>query len=131
MTKSEIEGYRNQLLEMARRITGDLSGLTDEALRRTGGEASGNLSNTPLHLADLGTDNFEQELTLSLVENDDQTLEAIRAAMERIENGTFGRCERCDKPISKERLNALPFTSLCVDCAREAENGQSIAGKVE
>jgi RNA polymerase-binding transcription factor DksA len=131
MTKSDIEGYRNQLFAMARRITGNLSGLTDEALRRTGGEASGNLSNTPLHLADLGTDNYEQELTLSLVENEDQTLEAIRAAVERIDGGTFGRCERCEKPISKERLNALPYTSLCVDCARLAENGQGAAGKRE
>jgi DnaK suppressor protein len=128
MTQTEINHYRDQLLNLARRITGDLSGLTGEALRRTGGEASGNLSNTPLHLADLGTDNYEQELTLSLLENEDQTLEAIRAAMDRIDNGTFGRCERCDRPISKERLNVLPFTSLCVDCARQAENHSSVAG---
>ena len=131
MTQSELQRYRNQLLDLARRINGDLSGLTDEALRQTGGEASGNLSNMPLHMADLGTDNYEQELTLSLLENEDQTLEAIKAAVERIDQGTFGQCERCRKPISKERLNALPFTSLCVDCARQAENNQPVAGNVE
>jgi DnaK suppressor protein len=131
MTQSELDRYRNQLMDMARRINDDFSGLTDEALRRTGGEASGNLSNTPLHMADLGTDNYEQELTLSLLENEDQTLEAIRGALGRIDQGTFGRCERCAKPISKERLNVLPFTSLCVDCARQAETNQPVAGNVD
>ena len=122
MTPSEIEHYRQALLALARRITGDVSDLSGEALRRMGGEASGNLSNTPLHLADLGTDNYEQEVTLSLLENEDQTLEAIRAAMERIEKGTFGSCERCHKEISRERLKAIPYASLCVECARQTEN---------
>src|SRR5947209_13318303 len=103
MTQSELERYRQQLLALARRISGDVSDLSGEALRRTGGEASGNLSNTPLHLADLGTDNYEQEVTLSLLENQDQTLEAIRATMDRIDKGTFGRCARCQKEISRER----------------------------
>jgi RNA polymerase-binding transcription factor DksA len=131
MTPSELDHYRNQLMDLARRINGDLSGLTGEALRQTGGEASGSLSNTPLHLADLGTDNYEQELTLSLLENEDQLLEAIKGALERMDRGTFGRCERCEKPISKERLNVLPFTSLCVDCARQAETSEAVPGNIE
>jgi DnaK suppressor protein len=121
MTQAEIDRYREQLLALARRITGDVSDLSGEALRGTGGEASGNLSDTPLHPADLGTDAFEQEVTLSLLENEDRTLEAIKAAVERIDKGTFGRCERCHKEISKQRLHALPFASLCVACARQAE----------
>ena len=110
MTQSELDRYREQLLSLARRITRDVSDLSGEALRGTGGEASGSLSNTPLHLADLGTDNYEQEVNLSLLENEDQTLEAIKAAVGRIERGTFGRCERCHKEIAKERLRAVPFT---------------------
>ena len=121
MTPSEVDLYREQLQALARRITKDVSDLSGEALRRMGGEASGNLSNTPLHLADLGTDNYEQEVTLSLLENEDQTLEAIRAAVERIEKGSFGQCERCHKEISGERLRAIPFTPFCVECARLTE----------
>jgi RNA polymerase-binding transcription factor DksA len=121
MTPAETDRYREQLLALARRITGDVSNLSNEAFRTMGGEASGSLSNTPLHLADLGTDNYEQELTLSLLENEDQTLEAIKIAVERIDKGTFGRCERCNKEISKERLQAVPFTPFCVECARQQQ----------
>jgi RNA polymerase-binding transcription factor DksA len=128
MTQSELDHYRELLLSLARRIKGDVADLSGEALRRTGGEASGNLSNTPLHLADLGTDNYEQEVTLSLLENEDQTLEAIRAAVDRMDKGTFGRCARCHKEITKERLQALPFTPYCIECARQVETtGPAVA----
>jgi RNA polymerase-binding transcription factor DksA len=125
MTKSELDRYRAQLLALARRIKGDVSDLADEALRTTGGEASGSLSNTPLHMADLGTDNYEQELTLSLLENEDQILEAIKAAVDRIDQGTFGRCGRCHKEIPKDRLQALPFTPYCIACAGAIEAGRT------
>ena len=121
MTQAELDRYRGKLLALARRISGDVSELSNEALRAAGGEASGNLSNTPMHLADLGTDNYEQEISLSLLENEDQTLEAIQAAVDRIEHGKFGRCERCGKEISKERLEAIPFTPFCMACARALE----------
>jgi len=121
MTQTEVDRYRDKLLALARRIAADVSDLSNEALRRTDGEASGNLSNTPLHLADLGTDTFEQEVSLSLLENQDQTLEAIKAAVDRIEKGTFGRCSGCHKEIPRERLQAVPFTAFCIECARSNE----------
>ena len=74
-----------------------------------------------MHLADLGSDNYEQEVALSLLENREQTLEEVAAALARIEQGTFGRCEECGREISKERLQAIPFTRLCIRCAREEE----------
>jgi RNA polymerase-binding transcription factor DksA len=98
-----------------------VSHLADEALRGRGGEASGGLSNTPIHMADLGTDNFEQEFTLGLLENEERSLQEISAALDRIEQGTFGQCEECHRPIPKERLDAIPFTRHCVDCARRAQ----------
>ncbi len=93
MTQAELDDFRQQLLTLGKRMQGDLSGLASETLHEAGGAASGNLSNTPMHLADLGTDNFEQEMTLSLMENEGQTLEEISAALDRIRAGTFGRCE--------------------------------------
>ena len=104
MTKFSIGTYREKLLALRERIVGDASQLKDEALHTSGGEASGNLSHVPIHPADLGTDNFEQEFTLGLLENDEQELREIDAALERIEQGAFGRCEECGKAISKERL---------------------------
>jgi len=121
MTKTEIQGYQQRLFNLGKRLKGDVSDLSHEALRKTGGAASGNLSNTPMHLADLGSDNYEQEVALSLLENREQTLEEVAAALARIEQGTFGRCEECGREISKERLQAIPFTRLCIRCAREEE----------
>jgi DnaK suppressor protein len=132
MTASEREGFRRRLLVLADRLKGDVSGLSKEALRVSGGEASGNLSNMPFHTADLGTDNFEQEMSVSLLENQDQILEDIAAAMRRLENGTYGQCELCGKEIPKARLNATPHTPYCIDCARQLEEdgarGRNAAG---
>ncbi len=125
MTESEREGFRRQLLALGSRLKGDVSDLSKEALRRSGGEASGNLSNMPFHSADLGTDNFEQEMSVSLLENQDQILEAIAAAMRRLENGTYGRCELCGKEIPKARLHATPYAPYCIECAREMEEDGS------
>jgi RNA polymerase-binding transcription factor DksA len=121
MTKAELDTYRETLLALRRRLNGDVSHLADEALRAMGGEASGSLSNAPLHMADLGTDNFEQEFTLSLLQNQEQALEEITEALERIRHGTFGLCEECKGPIPKARLQALPYTRHCVACARKLQ----------
>jgi len=121
MTKTELEGYRNSLLVLRDRHNGDVSHLTDEALRRTGACGAGNLSNMPIHMADLGTDNFEQEFTLSLLQNEEQLLGEIAAALERVGQGTFGRCENCQGEIPKARLHAVPYARYCVECARKLE----------
>jgi RNA polymerase-binding transcription factor DksA len=121
MTESERERSRGRLQTLADRLKGDVSGLSKEALRRSGGEASGNLSNTPFHTADLGTDNFEQEMSVSLLENQDQILRDIAASMRRLDAGTYGLCELCGKKIPKERLQATPYTPYCIDCARQME----------
>jgi RNA polymerase-binding protein DksA len=123
MTKTVLDGFRQKLLLLRGRLKGDVSHLADEALRKAGGEASGSLSNMPIHMADLGTDNFEQEFTLSLLENEEQALEEITAALDRIDQGTFGRCEECHKEIPRERLKALPYARRCVECARKLEAG--------
>jgi len=121
MTTSERQTYRRNLETLRTRLNGDVSHLTDEALRKTGGEASGSLSNMPIHMADLGTDNFEQEFTLGLIQNEELVLEEIAGALERLNQGTFGRCEECQGEIPKVRLNALPYTRYCVECARRLE----------
>jgi DnaK suppressor protein len=119
MTKTAVESYRRQLIAMKKRLGAALSDLEEEALRGIGGEASGGISNVPIHPADLGTDNFEEQITLGLLENEDQILTEIDDALERIDNGTFGRCENCGKEISRERLDALPYARYCVACARK------------
>ena len=121
MTKADLENYRRSLLTLRARLTGNISHLTEEALRTAGGETSGSLSNTPIHMADLGTDNFEQEFSLTLLQNQEQALKEIGEALERIRHGSFGRCEECQGAIPKARLQALPYTRHCVECARKLQ----------
>jgi len=121
MTKAEMEEYRRSLLSLKQRLDGDVSHLADEALRKNQKEASGNLSSMPIHMADIGTDNFEQEFTLSLLQSEEQVLGQIGDAMERIKDGTFGKCEECHNPIPKARLQAIPYPRYCVECARKLE----------
>ncbi|HEV3448797.1 MAG TPA: TraR/DksA family transcriptional regulator [Gemmataceae bacterium] len=121
MTKTDLQAFQQQLTALRDRHNGDVSHLADEALRRTGGGASGNLSNMPIHMADLGTDNFEQEFTLSLMQNEEQLLGEIGAALERIKQGSFGQCEECEGAIPKARLQAVPYARHCVECARKLE----------
>lgn len=118
----EIDAFRSVLLKLRARFRGDVAQMTDEALKRNQPDASGNLSNVPMHLADVGTDNFDQEFTLSLIENEQETLVEIEQALVRIEQGTFGRCEECEGAIGKSRLEALPYTPLCIGCARKMES---------
>jgi len=118
ITETETGAYRQRLLALMARIDRDRSLLKDEALRATGGEASGGLSDIPLHLADLGSHSFEEELTLGLVKNEEQLIEEINAALERIDEGIYGQCEACRRNIAKERLQAVPYTRHCVRCAR-------------
>ncbi len=118
---AEMESFREVLRDLRARLRGDLNQMTDEALRRNQPESSGNLSNVPLHMADVGTENYDQEFTLSLIENEQGVLDQIHEALSRIEAGTYGACEECGGPIAKPRLQALPYARHCIECARQLE----------
>jgi DnaK suppressor protein len=121
MTKADMETYRTVLRTLRARLTGNVSHLADEAFRAGGNNGSTGASVAPQHPADVGTDAFEQEFTLSLLENQEQVLEEIDAALDRVRTGTFGRCEECATAIPKTRLQALPYARYCVACARKLQ----------
>jgi len=121
MTKNELNRLRATLVRMGQRLGGEFDHISDEALRQSGGEASGSLSNLPLHNADLGSDQSEREVSLLLLENEGRILNQIRDAIERIDQGTYGRCLDCEKSIGVERLRALPYVPWCLECARERD----------
>ncbi len=117
----EVESFREVLKNLRARLRGDLDQLTDEALHRNGAESSGNLSNMPLHMADVGTENYDQEFDLGLIENQQVTLDQVHEALTRADAGTFGLCVECNQPIAKPRLQAIPYTPHCIECARKLE----------
>jgi len=121
MKKTEMRPYKEQLLALRARLRGDVTAMTQAALSKTRSEASGDLSSMPIHMADVGSDNFEQEFTLSLLQNEEETLDQIESALERIEDGIYGSCVECDCRISKARLNAIPYTPFCIKCANKLQ----------
>ena len=120
MKKPDMKVYKERLLALRARLRGDVHAMADAALK-TRAEASGDLSMMPIHMADVGTDNYEQEVTLNLMQADETTLDKIEAALERIEDGVYGSCVECDGRIPKTRLNAIPYTPCCVKCASKLE----------
>lgn len=119
LSKKELDEYRTLLLTKRRQIVGTISGLEDEALRSSGG----NLSNMPLHMADIGTDTFDQDFTLGMAQAERQTLTEIDAALARIENKTYGVCQLTGKPIPKARLEAKPWAKFSIEAAKLVERG--------
>ncbi len=77
----------------------------------------------PNNMAELGSGNFDQELTLSLLGSENGALDEIDGALERIKDGSFGQCEECGMKIPEPRLEAIPYAALCVQCASQHEEG--------
>jgi RNA polymerase-binding protein DksA len=127
LKNEDLQAFRQALTSLRARLRGDLDQMTDEALKRNQPDSSGNLSNVPLHMADVGTENYDQEFTLGLIENEQETLDQIQDALARIDAGTFGRCEECGSAITKSRLQALPYARHCIECARRVESRESAA----
>ncbi|HVA51592.1 MAG TPA: TraR/DksA family transcriptional regulator [Pirellulales bacterium] len=123
MKKAEMKVYKERLLALRARLRGDVNQMADAALRKNRMDGGSEISSMPIHMADLGSDNFEQEFTLSLLENEGGTLDLIELALERIEDGTYGDCDECGSKIPKARLNALPHAPHCVKCAGQVERG--------
>jgi RNA polymerase-binding protein DksA len=118
LSAKELETYRELLLAKRRELVGDMYSMEREALQRSGE----NLSNLPMHMADMGTDNYEQEFTLGLMEKDRQLLREINAALLKIQNGMYGICEGTGKPISKARLEVQPWARYSIEHARKLES---------
>lgn len=115
MKKADLQTYRERLLQLRARLRGDVNGMADVALH----EANGNAM--PIHMAELGSENYEQEFTLSLMESDEGAIASIDEALARIESGAYGKCVECDGAIPKTRLNAIPHAAMCVRCAEQQE----------
>jgi DnaK suppressor protein len=102
---------------MRARLWGDMTQMEDSALNKDHSKTT----SMPNHMAELGSDNFDKELTLSLLGSENDALDQIEAAIERIEDGSYGQCEECGAKIPKARLKAVPYATFCVECASQAE----------
>ena len=125
LTKSQLQEYKKILEKVRDRVVDEISFLAGDNLNRSPRESSGDLSSYSFHMADQGTDNFDREFALNLVSSEQDVLYEIDDALRRIEMGTYGVCEGCNKAIEKARLMALPFAKMCIVCKSEAEKGKT------
>lgn len=127
LSKKDLGHFRMLLSEYQSRVRGDVQHLSDGALD------PGHESKSPTHMAELGSETFEQDFTLGVMERDQELLGEISAAIKRVDAGTYGQCEGCVADgksaskcgIMKTRLNAIPWARTCVDCARKRERSYS------
>ena len=116
MSKKDLERFKKILQDIRTKIAGDLKHLENDSLNTNQRDSSGDLSGYSFHMADMATDNFDREFTLGLAANEQQGLNMIDDALRKIEEGTYGVCENCDKPIVQKRLMAMPHAPLCIKC---------------
>ena len=116
----ELRAFERLLQRRRQVLLGNVRRLEDEACRK-GSDAAGDLSTMPLHPADQATDTHQQDMSLVFMENESVRLQDIEEALERIREDRFGLCEECDREIALERLRAIPYAPLCVDCQRRQE----------
>lgn len=120
----ELREYKQLLLRKRAELAGDVLQLTDVVTKRTG-EGASDHSAMPIHMADLGSDNWEQEFTLGLISNERDRIRDIDDALGRIEDKSYGVCVATHRAISQARLRAKPWAKYCIDYARAREEGRS------
>ena len=113
LSPAQIEEFKAMLWEKRNEILGNVTTMEFEALRRDRSD----LSNMPTHMADFGTDNYEIDNILGLMDSERKILIEIDFALNRIENGKYGICDIDGEPIPKVRLEAIPWARYCVACA--------------
>lgn len=108
-------------MKMKESILDEIKSISEDTLKKSQKDASGDISGYTYHMADVATDTYDREFSLGLASNERQLLYELDEAMKKMEEGTFGICEECKTLISKTRLKAVPFARLCVKCQEKKE----------
>jgi len=121
MNKKTAAAYKKLLLEKREELMGDISHISEETLKKSQKDASGDISGYTFHMADVATDSYDREFSLGLASKERGVLVEINHALRKIQDGDFGLCESCKKPISQVRLRAVPYATLCLKCQQSKE----------
>jgi DnaK suppressor protein len=122
LTPEELNMFREMLIAKRNELLGTVTQLRDDALHKSRQESAGDLSAMPIHMADIGSDNWEQEFTLGLLANENELLREIDEALQRMDQGTYGVCLATNKHIQKRRLRVKPWAKYCIEYARQLES---------
>ncbi len=127
MNKKDLEKFKKMLLKKREDIITEMNNITKDTLSKSQREASGDLSGYSFHMADAATDNYDREFSLNLATDSQKVIYAVDEALGRIRDKTYGRCLKCNKEISRKRLRAVPYATLCINCQRKEEGKRKAA----
>jgi len=120
-TKKDLKDFKKIVLKKKEEILDEIKHISEDTLKKSQKEASGDISGYAYHMADVATDSYDREFSLVLASNEREMLYALDEALKKIEEGIFGICEDCKCIIAKNRLKALPYAPLCVKCQSKRE----------
>lgn len=121
MKKKKMGEYKKRLLEERQRILGDLNHLQSDSLNRSARDSSGNLSGYSIHIADTADEDYTRSFSLELASGKQRLLTEIEEALDKIDEGNYGKCVNCGGIIPLKRLNAKPSAHYCLKCAQKLE----------
>ena len=119
--KKELSVFKKVILKIKEEVVGDIKHISEDTLKKSQKDASGDISGYSYHMADVATDTYDREFSLGLASNEQKALYELDDALKRIEEGTFGICEECKCVMTKTRLKAVPYARLCVKCQEKKE----------
>jgi DnaK suppressor protein len=121
LNKKDMAEYKKLITKRKHEILDAIDHISEDTLKKSQKDASGDISGYTFHMADVATDNYDREFSLGLASNDRQMLYELDDALKRIDDGSFGVCEECKTALTKARLKALPYARLCLNCQQKRE----------
>lgn len=119
--KKELRYFKKLILKRKEEILENIKRISEDTLKKSQKDASGDISGYTYHMADVATDTYDREFSLGLASNERNLLYELDDALKKIDEGTFGICEECKSLITKARLKALPYARFCVKCQQKKE----------
>lgn len=121
LNKKELADFKKLILKVKDAMVEDIKHISEDTLKKSQKDASGDISGYTYHMADVATDTYDREFSVGLASNERQMLYELSDALKKIEDGTYGVCEECKSLIAKNRLKAVPYARLCVRCQEKKE----------
>ena len=121
MTKKELKEFKKLVIKKKEELLDSMRHISEDTLKHSQKDAAGDISGYTIHMADMATDAYDREFSLGLATSEQKVIFEVDDAMKRIEEGTYGVCEDCEKLIAKRRLKAVPHARLCIKCQQKRE----------
>ena len=113
--------FKKLISKKKEEIIEEIKHISEDTLKKSQKDASGDISGYTYHMADVATDTYDREFSLGIASNESQLIYELDDALKKIEEGKYGICEECKGLIPKTRLKALPYARLCLKCQQAKE----------